>query len=226
MDYLRVGYTVNMQFDAAGEIVVPITWYPAADGADLFPTPHYFGSSRTWTPHRLPTVGLGERWDSKPVTYAGPAPFYAPGNGAFCGPLAWFQEGCPSDAPPLVIGPAGSPVCCPQPPCQPWGTRSINSRTCVGAGYDAGDWIILDNFGSGVAWFYGANGDSIQLSETLPGCPPSGSSAECLCAFGAYPSVTTLSLESYDLATQTGTWIDPTGTLPSGSKYLCKILLP
>ncbi len=118
MDYLRTAYIVNMQFDEAGEIVVPIKWYFTSPTANTFPGSHAFISSRTWTAHQQPTVGIGERWDSTPSYYNGALPGKFPGTGNICGPIDWFQNGCPSDAPPVTIV-NGVPACCPLL-CQQW----------------------------------------------------------------------------------------------------------
>jgi len=155
---------VNMQFDQAGEIIVPVTWYFAAPGAKQLPAQHPFGSQHTWALGRLPTLGLGERWDSLTPYYNGAQPFYAPGSGSFCGPLDWFENGCPSDAPPINYSDAGVPVCCPQPPCQPWAQTGSHPIGLAVAGGPTGWTVDASQVGS-VVWLDSTATNVLQAIE-------------------------------------------------------------
>jgi hypothetical protein len=213
MDYCRAGYQIDMQFDEKGLIVVPVTWYACAPGAQVFPGFHLYVSGHTWNPHGLPTIGIGERWDSKPIYYNSALPFYAPGTGSFCGPDEWFRSGCPSDAPPIQYSDAGVPTCCPQPPCQPWYDASYaGGRNATGTpGYpwtDGGQGFTVSNWechggDDSVAWTPGGTG----LCEAQP------------VTIGAVEIESTgpysfdLQCTAYNDATFTGTWIPATGSI-------------
>lgn len=225
MDYMRSGYTVDMQFDAAGAYIVPVQWYAAADGAKTFRTPHLYVSTRTWGDHKLPTLGIGERWDSVPMWSSSAPPGYFPGNGDFCGPYEWFRDGCPSDAPPLVIGAAGTPPCCPQPPCQPWYDASYAGGrlafgtagfpwTDGGQGFTVSDWECHGG-DDNVAWTPGGTG----LCEAQP---VTIGSVE-ISSVGPYTF--DLTCTAYDDATFTGTWV-PDGLDPAPSGFIVKFKCP
>jgi hypothetical protein len=219
MDCVRSCYTVNMQFDAAGEIVVPVTWYFTSPGALTFPGPHRFGSSHTWAPHSLPSIGLGERWDSKPSYANGAQPFYAPGSGSFCGPLDWFAEGCPSDAPPVQYSSAGVPVCCPQPPCQPWFPATIPSSTVQTV--PPGGTYHLVTYDFFAALFNNGPG-TIQIEVELEAVECDMASPYSTVMFVTFVLVDDSEweyfLQSYDPSTHTGLWTPdpaaPVGYLP------------
>lgn len=206
MDYIRTAYTVNMQFDEAGEIIVPVTWYFAADGAQDFPGYHLFGSARSWQEHQLPILGLGERWDSKPSYYNGAQPFFAPGLGGFCGDPDWYVNGCPSDAPPIQYSAAGVPTCCPQPPCQPWYVAGLAASTIssnyAGIGpfsqvdFDPFSVTFVDNNNNGGTWTQGISSCGSEHNVESAGF-----------VINAFPPQQDLQLSSYDAETFTGTWI-------------------
>lgn len=103
-----------MQFDQAGTIIRRIRYYFAPSGADVFDGPHYFVSDNYNRSGRI-FLGPGERWDAvRTYTKGFPgAPFS--GTGSFCGPADWWQNGAPSDAPDLMPGEFGIPVCCALP---------------------------------------------------------------------------------------------------------------
>jgi hypothetical protein len=213
MDYMRSGYTVNMQFDAAGEIIVPVTWYACEEGALDFPTPHLYVSTRTWAKHKLPTLGIGERWDSKPVHNDSAPPGFFPGTGGYCGPDDWWQNGCPSDAPPLVIGPNGIPPCCPQPPCQPWRETGIARRSFTLSTPDP-PYISVENDANHYDWIFGVSTDNqLFLDEDASGVAcgdgPGTTCALILQAYGEEPNMVCL---SYDPGSSTGVWGPPAGS--------------
>lgn len=111
MDLLRSCYEVDMQFDTAGQIIRRVRWYWADAGAEFFPVRHQFGS-QNYSQTGVVLTGLGERWDSERLGRNGSIEGIRQGVGSFCGPLSWYQEGCPSDAPSLELGPLGVPLCC------------------------------------------------------------------------------------------------------------------
>jgi hypothetical protein len=106
-----------MQFDEAGEIIVPVMFYFAAPCAPVFPGFHLYATDY-FQSHAQPGLGPGLRWDSIPTYYNGALPWPANSSGRFCGSLDWWQNGVPSNAPPVDYG-NGFPACCGQP-CQPY----------------------------------------------------------------------------------------------------------
>ena len=112
MDFIRSCYTVDMQFDEAGQIVAPVQWYFCKPDAKLFHGPNAFCSS-VWDYTKYSVTGLGEVWNSVAKYRNGspPGPWPA-GDGHVCGHHHWFHEGCPSDAPPLKRNENGVAWCC------------------------------------------------------------------------------------------------------------------
>lgn len=111
---LRSCYTTMMQFDEAGQIVVPVRWYFCAPGAKTLPNGTLFYSKNWDTASAGWPPGPGEVWGDR--TYSkGQRPTPLRGNGNYCGPDSWYTDGCPSSAPPLqLVG--GIPACCPSVP--------------------------------------------------------------------------------------------------------------
>lgn len=110
---MRSAYVTDMQFDQAGVIVRPIRWYVAPPKARIFRVAPAFHSSN-YGDQGGGDLGVGEVWYASKTWSNGATPKWATGEGVFCGPLAWWQNGCPSDAPPLqFIG--DNPVCCGTP---------------------------------------------------------------------------------------------------------------
>lgn len=189
MDWIRTCYTVDMQFDEAGELIAPVTWYRAASTAVPLPVPHYYGSSRTWSEHHLGSIGLGERWDSVPAYSNGAAPGYFPGNGSICGPLDWFSRGCPSDAPPIDYGGLSTPPCCPQPICQPWyyGSGGVGDREYSVSGWP-NPWYVTQDVPDAYVLYDPITEASIRFSLGIGSCP--GTTLGTYCEFsapGLYP---------------------------------------
>jgi hypothetical protein len=119
MDLLRSCYTITMQFDQAGTIKVPVTWYFCADGASVFPGEHLYGSSN-WQPDgQSDFPGPGEVWQTNPPYSKGANPGL-PGSDGPCGKLSWWREGVPAGTPPLPVDAQGLPLCCPTRSCVPW----------------------------------------------------------------------------------------------------------
>jgi len=112
MDMLRSCYTVDMQFDAAGEIVRKVRWYFVPDDTPSFPYPQKFGS-QVWQWRGFDPGGIGELATSERVWSNGSISFPIK-KPRLCDhvPVEWFDEGCPSDTPDLKLNPLGQPVCC------------------------------------------------------------------------------------------------------------------
>lgn len=225
MDMGRRCYTALMQFDEAGVIQVPVTWYFAADSAQIFPGPHSFGSSN-WDSIPRQGIGVGEQWNSDFAWSNGAAPFYAPGSGSFCGTLDEFENGTSSDAPPIDYNDNGVPVCCPQPPCQPWVIFGPPARkfTRVLTGEVWGTSVSVPSLykaGSSVH-----PGDQVQLhSDSLVHCGLLQRTIviDMLVNTGSSLVPVQLDLVSYDLATTTGTWqVQPNPTRYGGEFFTFK----
>lgn len=202
---MRSGYTVVMNFDNAGLVKAKVRWYACEDGAEDFPTPHLFCSIRTWNWHGLMLAGPGEDLPGGVNWNSSAPPGFFPGTGPFCGPYQWFKDGCPSDAPPLVIGDDGTPLCCRQPPCQPWYEASIfGTRLAFGTpGYP---WVLNGDGFDVSEWV--SHGDSNVIDFTPGGeflCQGLGSTiASCLLTSPDYSF--DLGCVAYNPATYTGTF--------------------
>lgn len=112
MDYLRNCYDVDMQFDQDANVIARVRWYFVPDDTPFFPGPQKFGSQylqwRDFDPG-----GIGERWDSVRKRNDGTVPWpIQPPSLCEHTPIEWFDEGAPSDAPPLPRTPLGQAACC------------------------------------------------------------------------------------------------------------------
>lgn len=217
MDMGRACYVSTMQFDEAGTINRGVKWYFCEPTATPFPTPHLFGSSN-WQDPRRQGVGLGEQWDSLFTFQSGVVPFYAPGNGAFCGNVDWYSTGVPSSAPPLTLRPDGSPTCCPPnplPDCIPF--FPSNTTAVVKELTSATDWTVI------------GPGTGHEIDALPPGpltnfvfwngsgfpCIPGDTSTTGLWFYDTVNFVPLIFI-AYDPATLTSTWTpDPTSGPPA-----------
>jgi hypothetical protein len=214
MDLMRSAYSVTMQFDQAGEILVPVEWYLCSDDAGYFPTPHLFGSGN-YANKANDLFGIGEYWASARPWRNGSQPFFAPGSGAFCGPTDWFQLGCPSDAPPLEYSSAGVPVCCPQPPCQSWylfpSSRAVQQIAPVSETWVVQEDLETNHIESSPSVFglfvHYEGGSGVCGAGTQTGCFLAGSPP--LPVFEANGMCI-----AYDPVAMVGTWTFPTAPSP------------
>jgi hypothetical protein len=87
-----------------------VTWYWAPEGSKPLSFPTLY-TSETWDGVHWFCPGAGEDDQSNPVFYNGTAPGPFKGK-SFCGKQEWFENGCPSDAPPLPQNAQGLPKCC------------------------------------------------------------------------------------------------------------------
>lgn len=95
MDVLRSGYAVPMRLVRDSDDTISIRWYKCADGADVFPGPHAFGSS-IWNGDDYDySTGLGEassqrEWRRSVLTTTPPGIEHH-------GPDEWFRDGIPAE---------------------------------------------------------------------------------------------------------------------------------
>lgn len=212
---------VNMQFDEAGLVVVPIRWYFAASTAEPLASSHLFGSSN-WQKLDIGAVGPGERWDSVRTYDKGENPYAIPGTTGPCGPADWFANGVPSDAPPLDLDFRGVPICCHVPviqpgevgirvgpqwaPCQPW--HIFGPPVRVFKRLSTGEtWIATLN--TTVQW----SGHGVVHTTEIVNVQPGGIGCQGFNLTKPIAMITPstggtvhLTLLSYDPATFTGTW--------------------
>lgn len=95
----------------------------------MFPGFHLFGNGRDFLNHSCDELGPGETPTAVRTYSKGAIPAFRPGTGGFCGPLEWWTNGVPSDAPRLVYPTNLTPACCPQQPCNPWNINVTPVRT-------------------------------------------------------------------------------------------------
>jgi hypothetical protein len=100
-----------MQFDRAGELIIPVRWYFVPDDTPFLPFPHLFGSNNYQT-QGIIDLGPGERWDSPRFYSKGAPPGPLLPTTEFCGPLDWWANGVPSTAPSLPTNTLGQALCC------------------------------------------------------------------------------------------------------------------
>ena len=111
MDLLRVCHQQTVYWDQARTKKSTIIWYWCEPDAKIFPGPNLF-TSETWDTVHWYGGPIGEDWASERAYYKGNAPGPFTGQGAFCGQLDWFANGCPSDAPPIPRTDGGLARCC------------------------------------------------------------------------------------------------------------------
>lgn len=112
MDMLRSCYEVDMQFDQDAQIIRRVRWYFVPEDTPSFPAPQKFGS-QNWQWRGFEPLGIGERWDSDRPWRDGSIPWpIKPPRLCEHVPVEWFDEGCPSNAPPLQLTPLGQATCC------------------------------------------------------------------------------------------------------------------
>lgn len=212
---MRSCYATTMQFDDTGDLTAEIQWYFANDGAVSFPAFAQFGS-KNWLRTGFDYVGPGEVWNATRSYSKGAAKFFAPGNGSFCGQLDWWENGCPSDAPPISYSSQQIPVCCPQQGCCSWYDGGTGHRTISTPGQPYVWTKVSENFAE-VLFEDAATGYKVQLEPRSFHCVPGDNGA---LACGLEVSLTLsfpLSLWSYDPNTYTSEWRLPPGeTHPAG----------
>lgn len=209
MDVIRHAYVSTMQFDAAGLITAKVRWYFAPPGALDFPSGHLFGS-RVFRSDPKPVGGIGETADEVTTWDAGEAPTGVTGTGPFCGPLDWYVNGCPSNAPPLVIS-GTIPDCCGVFQCDPWRFPFIPNR-------------VLVRELTGATWtrFFNQNSEAdfrepVALLDHMratynPAAPCHGFGGTTMVVFinlGAFVQQVTLNFVSYDPIGASATWQVP-----------------
>jgi hypothetical protein len=209
MDLGRACYSTNMQFDEAGLLVRGIKWFEAAPGAGYFPVQHLFGQGREWAEHQLEELGPGERWDSPHVYSKGATVPFLSGSGAFCGPQSWWEDGVPSDAPPVVIT-DGIPACCGQLTCMPWNdgfSPGIRSATNESSGMA---WTTDSDIATNYSAFDPSNPNAFVAfaREVSVPCGMYLKTSAILELFSP-PHTYTLALIGYNATTQIGRWQAP-----------------
>ncbi len=211
MGFVRTCFDTDMAFDQKGELVARIRMYWADPGAKMFPDYHLFGADLDFMPHQLDALGPGEIARQFRTYYDGAMPGYFPGTGNFCGPLDWWQNGVPSDAPRLPYSDNGIPACCPQPPCQPWWYDPVDTRSLRVTGFT----LTLFNFNNlpFFSTFETLDGNYYFQPTTtqVTGCFGTDSTM-LLVGLIPYPDVNLLLLDSYDPATYTGKYVAPPGS--------------
>jgi hypothetical protein len=100
-----------MWFDDDQTVGNWVLWYRAAPGAEKLPGPCRFTSEAYDNVH-WSNPGAGEDSSIPPTYYKGQNPYGLTGKTGPCGPLDWFAEGAPSDAPALPRNAQGVPTCC------------------------------------------------------------------------------------------------------------------
>jgi hypothetical protein len=229
MDFMRSSYSTSMQFDDDGHIVVPITWYEALPGAKVFPGEHRYGSD-VWQPNGLVGLGPGEYWQAPKVWNNGAAPGLFRGTGSPCGPIEWFRDGCPSDAPPLQLDSRGFPVCCKVPYltdaaggvkagavqalCQPWNIILPTVSRQITRFQTSTVWNTTVNMaGTYTAQNPVATTDSITATGT-GSCQQNRNTTFVLTyKVGTVVHTATLTFKWYNQSTGTGIWQVPSGAL-------------
>lgn len=220
----RVCFTQLMQFDTAGQIIVPVRFYFAQPGARVFDGPHLFGVDY-FLPGGPVGLGPGLYWNSDWTFDAGVAPPGVDGTHDVCSPLDWWINGVPSDAPPLALDAFGRPICC-QPAnsvvqsfgvqvglqltaCQPWHVFGPPVRQ-------------LRDLTAGVTWTQtaslpgswsghdpGAAAHHTTITHSGQPCAAFDATLPIIINFGGIIPPATCQLASFDPATNIGLWQVP-----------------
>lgn len=217
-----------MQFDMgdAPSIVRNVTYFFAADGAKVFDGHHCYGSDN-WLPLNCAPPGPGERWDSERPWSNGKKPCFLDGKGGVCGPLDWWQNGVPSDAPPVDYSIYGIPVCCPKPLAMPWFDNGgdFSGRSMTFTGEPGGGWSLSDD-DFGIYAYADGTGDDFIIAEQDLTCAnatvPEGFTTVRWFKFSTQVDVF-LVLQSYDEATFTGVFKSPVP--PMGAPPALRVVL-
>jgi hypothetical protein len=199
-----------MQFDQAGTIVVPVQWFFTDPDAKVFPGFHLFGPDRDIWEHQLPALGPGEPWNAVRSYEKGEMPAYLKGNGGFCGAEDWWENGVPSDAPPLMYNARGVPGCCPPEPCQPW--HQFGPPTRVWKRVLTGEvWTTVLNAPGGYqASTHFGHGALMEAQHTIDPCGLYFfTSITVNITVPPFVQTVTPVLVSYDPGSTTGTWQFP-----------------
>lgn len=109
-DVLRHGYQHRWYWDNARSVFSDVIWYKAPAGAKDFPGFSRFGSETLDTVHWY-QEGAGEDYATKSSYYNSKIPGPFTGQ-KFCGPIEWYADGCPTDAPLIARNSSGLPSCC------------------------------------------------------------------------------------------------------------------
>jgi hypothetical protein len=215
VDLGRKTFNHAMQFDVAGEIIVPVRWYYCQDGAAWFPQPTLFTSPAFWG-DGVELLGPGPYWGAKPVYNNGAAPFYAPGTGSFCGPLDWWRNGTPSNAPPIEYSAAGVPVCCPQPPCVPFCYLGGMLRYFMSTASGAVPWTLVTSTTEEYVVVNPSDANTSMHANWNPTHPCQGGAGLTTPYLLQNPGghIREGVLVAYDQPSQVSTWIFPTATAP------------
>lgn len=231
----RTCFTQLMQFDANGDYIVPVRFYFAVPGAKVFPGPHLYGTDY-FLSHVDCDVGPGLYWNDVRVYDKGIPPVGISGQGPPCGPLDWWQNGVPSDAPPLQLDLQGRPLCCgvfnpfsdtlgaavglKNTVCQPWHQFGPPARS-------------FRNLTTGVTWTQTASTatnwqghdpavttHTVNITQNLQTCLGFHTTNPITLTIGGGHPLETLTLMSYDPATFHGLWqVSPSAFAYAGNVF-------
>jgi hypothetical protein len=222
---MRSCYEQDMQFDQAGELVTRVRWYFCPDGAEPLPWPTLFASSN-WNWNSRIRLGPGELWHSVRTYSKGQLPGPYTGKGGVCGPAEWWQNGVPSDAPPLIYDSDNVPPCCQKapPPCQPW--RSPHGTLAVHTPNYRDGWSLFADSPDLIQW--NQFDPLAEVIVTPAGTCSGGSGLSVFAALEDYDfGPGDMVFQSYDASTFTGTWIPgPGAEAPAGFKVILTIPPP
>jgi hypothetical protein len=234
VDIGRTCFTQLMQFDEAGSIIVPVRFYFAVPGAKIFPGPHLFASDY-WESHVDCGVGPGLYWNSTRVYDKGKPPPGITGQGPPCGPLSWWTDGVPSNAPPLQLDAQGRPLCChPQNQftqslagaaglrrflCQPWHvfgppTRSLTDLTA------GTTWTITTNTTTNFSAHHPVTTTDIcNASRNVQACSGFQTTNPLTLIFGGGHPNAACNLVNFDPLTNHGIWLVPSTAFHYAGHY-------
>lgn len=216
-----------MQFDDAGLLTARVRWYRAPPNAVYLPFPHLFGSNR-WQPALFTDQqGPGEVPETNPTYDKGATPSWATGSGRFCGSQDWWQNGTPSNAPPVVLGPDGQPSCCVssyidlEPVRYKWRAKTFGCMPWRAFGPPAG--VAVRNLTTSTTWTLDVNTttalrardpahtSNFVSAAALGSCQGfDGTSASITFTFGGLPQTGNLKLLSWNPVNGRSVWQVPT----------------